>query len=287
MLKFLKKRKPTDELKELLGDYELPHFPTVVTNLLSLLRDPSSPVARIAAQIETKPGMSVRVLRMVNSAAFGLRNELSNVQHAVTLLGRSRLEALAVSVAVRDTLPPTDGLEFLRHFWLTAARRASLARALSQHVHPPTQSEAFTAGLLQNIAVPILAAKHGDKYGDKYGEVYRAWQDYEANETRLEELEKEAFGYDHQTIGALVAETWSLPEFLTHAISQHHADINDSLPEVAFKLVSHIRDRAVDPTVDSLVDVCQKWVNLDRDVLHDLVTKSYEDAEEFCRATQG
>ena len=69
MLRFLKKRTPAAELRSLLRSYELPHFPGTVTTLLSLLRDPTSPTAKIVEQVEADPSMNVRVLRLVNSAA--------------------------------------------------------------------------------------------------------------------------------------------------------------------------------------------------------------------------
>ena len=166
MLNLFRKRKhkePKDDLRELLGDFELPSFPAAVMDVLSLLRDEDSAIKDVVTQIESDPGMSVRVLKTVNAAAFGLRREVSNVVHAINLLGRSQLESLLVAIAVRDTVPEVSIGDFTTaDFWAASSSRAGVARLLARKLHPSTQADACTAGLLQNMAAPVLSTLHGD-----------------------------------------------------------------------------------------------------------------------------
>ena len=85
--------------------------------------------------------------------SYGFRPQRS-VHHAISLLGRDQLESMLLSLAVHDALPskPTLGFEAGR-FWQTAARRATLGRALADKIDPATRSESFTASLLRYHAV--------------------------------------------------------------------------------------------------------------------------------------
>ena len=117
-----KDKKPS--LQDVLGDTPLPTFSSLVLEVLGLLRDPDVPVRTIAKRVMTDPSLSIRVLRMANSAAFGAQRTIDDVAHAVVFLGRRPVESLVLSVAVRDTLPqaPAPGFEANR-FWRTSARR--------------------------------------------------------------------------------------------------------------------------------------------------------------------
>ena len=133
MFKLLKRKNqdPKEELRELLGQYELPTFSSSMVDLLRLLRDPEIPMAEVASRVEMDPGLTVRILRLINSAGFGLMTEVSNLQHAVSLLGRSRLESLVLTFAATEGISvQMDGLDSTR-FWGAAARRATLARVLA------------------------------------------------------------------------------------------------------------------------------------------------------------
>jgi len=113
---------------------------------------------KVAEQTVADPGLVVRVLKTVNSAAYGLRRSVDSMQHACSLMGRSHLESLVLSLPIREVLPdsPSPGFEAGR-FWTTAFRRASLARLLAARFNPSRQAQCFTAGLLLDMAVPLLA----------------------------------------------------------------------------------------------------------------------------------
>lgn len=93
-----------------------------------------------------------------------------------------------------------------------------MAREVAGHLEPSGAMEAFTAGLLQDMAVPVLAAAFPDRYVPLY---------HAANadpEVELWQLEQGEFGFDHAEIGAMMAESWDLPEVLITGIADHHRD---------------------------------------------------------------
>ena len=283
MLTILKKRTKKDgqQLRELLNGYQLPSFSAVVINVLGLLREPESSLNDIAKQLEIDPGMHVKVLKTVNSAAFGLSTKVANIPHAASLLGKSRLESIVLSFAVKDTLPPTDMACFDRgQFWLSAARRARLAQALAQRMHPATQSESFSVGFLQDIAVQVLMATKKESYAT----VYDQWRN--SPEERLDVLEKEAFGFDHPTVGALMIEDWDLPDYLVTMIAGHHSGENASAVEPAVRLVSHIRDNTDLDGTDRFIESCREECGLAPEVTRGMIEKAFEEAEQLSQLLQ-
>jgi len=249
--------------------------------VLAMLRDPESSMTDIAEQLQVDPGMHVKVLKTVNAAAFGLITRVTNLQHAAKLLGRSRLEAIILSHAVSSALPTVHIPSFdIKRFWETAAKRASLARLLARLIHPATEVESFTAGLLQDMAVAVIAnVKKKD-----YTEILEHWNTDKT--TWLHVLEREAFSYDHATIGGLMAEEWNLPERLVVGISEHHDWDGNPDVDAAVKLVSYIResDRSVGSEV--LLKKCQEEFRIHEDRVLEMIDEASEYAHEFAQMFQ-
>ena len=278
MLKFFRKRKKDtkSELENLFGDYEMPSFSSAVMNILTALRNPDISFSKVAKLLDADPGLHVKVLKMVNSAAFGLSRRVGNIHHAVTLLGRSRLETIVLSQAVHKTLPDADVPFFdIRQFWLFSARRASLARVIAHNLHPSTEVESFTAGLLLDMALPILVTLKTNDYKT----ILERWNT--DKESDLNELEREHLGYDHSYVGALIAEKWDLPDYLINAIASCQEKEKDSEVEPAIELVSNIRGENEEETFEKLVQICIEKYDMNNDMVRDIVKTAFEYAEEL------
>ena len=277
MLTFLKKRKknPGKKLRSLLGKFELPSFNATVMKVLSQLRDPDSSIKEIAGQVQIDPGMHVKTLRTVNAAAFGLASKVGNLQHAVSLLGRARLESIIISIAVKDALPEMQSPHLdERRFWETASQRACLAGALAGYLHPSTKTESFISALLQDMAIPVIL--HANR--ERYTVVLDQW--FADKESMLDKIEKKTIGYDHAAIGALMAEEWNLPEHVINAIRGHHGENGDGNSEAAVKLVSHLRYGDEDK-VSVLREKCVTEYEMDAHRLDEMFQKALEDASQF------
>lgn len=252
---------PEAELRDLVGDYELPSFPAVALSTLSLIREQAD-MAEVAASLMKDPGLTVRLLRTVNSAAFGMRKRVTNLQYATSLLGRSRVESLVLTAAVGSALPDSGVID-LAGFWRTSARRACLASRIAAQVDPASQVESFTAGLLQDMAVPVLAGAHGQRYAE-------LWRRSESDDSvSLPELECDAFGYDHAQVGAVLAESWELPEPLITAISDHHA-VGKRAPR-AVEAVAHVCHREPPDELDALRGHCARALELPPETLEPII----------------
>ncbi len=271
------KKDPKKELQVLLGDYALPSFPAVIMEILSALRDDQVPLSEITRLIETDINLSVRILRLVNSAAFGLRHKVNSIQHAVTLLGRSRVESIVLGVGVKETLqkPQVRWFDYER-YWLVSYQRATLARKLASLFLPVRESESFTASLLQDVGIPFLVNAKKETYQP-------VWEAYLRDpEAPLEVLEKKNLGTDHQEVGALLAQFWSFPEYLIKAIGAHHVEED---PEDPTWMITALMSYA-DPWArwEAMAAQVQRLWGMGPEEFKAILEEAFKAAEELYRA---
>ncbi|MEA3361950.1 MAG: HDOD domain-containing protein [Thermodesulfobacteriota bacterium] len=268
-----KKKKTTD-----LEAFDIPSFSAAVINLLSKLRNPDISINELTKELELDPGLHIRVLKTVNSSAFGLSHKVSNIKHAVNLLGRSRLESLVLSVTAKNNLATNQQAAWfdMQEFWKTASRQAAIARILATALHPNTQSDVFTIGLLQNMAIPILANREGDRYRT----LYQQWQTEEVN---LAEEELQLFGIDHATLGAQMADHWGFPDSLIEGIGEHHELENLAIP-LSIRIAALLRENQGDNIAESLSQQAAELFDLDYEQLLPLIEDALEQSAELSEA---
>ena len=245
---FKKKTDPKDGLQKALQGYSLPSFPAAIMQTLERIRDPDACSSSVADALSVAPGLSVRVLRLANSAAFSARNKVENLSQAIALVGFSQLETMVLSVGVSGAMPgqSSPGYEAAR-FWRASARRGVLAHSLASIFCPARGSECFTAGFLQDIAVPLLATKHPDKYGP----ILERWH---AKGGDLCEMEREVCDWDHAEVATWMCHEWDFPENITAAIGGHHGAGYDGYEPLApVSLVALLREEGEDIGVDALI----------------------------------
>ena len=272
------KTDPEAELKQILDGYELPTFPAIYLEALRQVRDADSSATALADTLATDPGLTMRLLRTVNSAAFGLRSQIKSVHHAVSLLGRSSIESMLLSLASHSALPsdPTPGFDPKR-FWKTAARRAATARALADASDPSGRSECFTAALLQDMALPMLS----DRFGNAYAELLERWH---TGDGELQVMEREQFGWDHARVAVLLCAQWSFPESIAEAISAHHGSDDPEIHQLQpVNLVARIREVDDGPGLERFIEEVHATLGLEPDRVRELVDESFHDAEEIAQ----
>lgn len=194
-----------------LGD--LPSFPAVIATALRQLRDPNAALVEVGEALVSDPRISAKLLRMANSTAFALRNPVRSVPHAVSLLGRGTTESLLLGAVVASISGQPKNFDG-RAFWVSGARRGLMARAIAADVSIGMESESFTEGLLQDMAIPYLL-----RTVSAYPGILEA---VAAGEGGLVEIENSVLGYDHATVAGWMADRWEFPEPLCKALSEHH-----------------------------------------------------------------
>ena len=225
------------------------------------------------------PALVVKLLGMVNSAAFGLSQPIPDVGHAASYLGRSQVEQVVLAVAVRETLPSGSARGFeAPRFWKAAAHRAALAAAIAARLHPARQAESFTIGMLQDMAVPVLAHAQSTKYAPVLAEWHRE------REASLCDLERDAFGWCHSDVGGHLGRQWNLPEALVWGIERHHdAGCTDAELPPAVRLVAVLRETEEEYGLECLVETARVDYGLEADWTREAIDKAHAQATELAR----
>ena len=278
---FSKKGQPDRALRKILKGHEAPSFPQMMLRILEKVRDHESGLDEITDMIQWDARLVVRILSTVNTAAYGPANPIQNIGHAVSYLGRSQIEQIVLALAVRDALPsqPAAGFD-PRRYWATAGRRATLGKILADKLHPADAAACFTAGLLQDVAIPVLATVRAEEYGP----VLEQW--HADRDAHLETLEQAAFGWTHADVGGLLGRNWDLPEVLSIAIQDHHrTDTETLLP--ALHLVSILRESQADHGVEALVEEARAQHGLEADWVAEAVQRADAQSAELVELLGG
>ncbi|MBN2801899.1 MAG: HDOD domain-containing protein [Deltaproteobacteria bacterium] len=258
---FIKKKSdPVSSLKKILGDYNLPSFSGTTMQILQALRNPDSSSSDVAEVLSLDPGLTVKVLKIANSAAFSPVKKIENIFQAVALVGMSQLESLVLSAAVSSSMPSdVSGSYDMKKFWEISIIRGVLARELAKIVNSQRQSEAFIAGFLQDMAIPFLV----ESQGAAYLSIHDKWEN---GEGELHILEREQFGWDHAEVGTWICSQWDFPENIASAIGAHHGNeknIYQNHPAVS--LTAGLQEKLLDQSKDILVKQAFELYNISED----------------------
>lgn len=197
---------------------KIPTFQESVHRILALTTSADCSPKDLVQVIEYDPILTMKVLKLVNSAYFGLSQEVISVNHAVVYVGINTIKNVAISVATTGALPKTNkaGLN-MNHFWSHSLAVGVIAKLLAQNkgVGKNEQANYFVAGLLHDIGKVLFAHFMPDDYK-------LVLQKSESENISIHLAEKQLLGFDHSEIGAMVAEKWQLPAELVNSIKSHH-----------------------------------------------------------------
>jgi len=211
----MKTETPALDLQEALAAAQLLALPQSAIRLLQTSQDLEAGPAEFAAPIEFDPGLAGQVLQFVNSSYFGFSRRIASVKEAVTLVGMRTIKNFVLWSAAFSRVPdPKCGGFHLKQLWEDSLRRALFARDLCTLLGSNGADDAFTAALLQDMAIPLLAKGCPKPY-------VRLFEARDDGRTRLSALEHEAFGWTHAEAATKMARLWNLPEELAVIVGGH------------------------------------------------------------------
>jgi len=195
----------------------LPSFPQAAAKLIETSRDEKTSLEDFSKIVETDPGLSVQVLKMVNSAAWGLNRKITTLSEAVIFLGMDETRKLALSMTLfqhlfkNNTTESFDLLLFWRHILSVAVLSHEIAKA----IHYPDPEEAYIAGLLHDMGKMLLVLLGRADYAEFI-------QGLSIDSDMVIEEEQRIMGLGHDEVGAWFCDRWNLPEKLTAVVRYHH-----------------------------------------------------------------
>jgi len=202
-------------ISSLLG--ELPTLPVVVARVLEVVEDTHSSASDLVDIIQNDQAIASKVLKVANSAYYGLAKQVRSIGHAVVLLGFETVRNLSLGVGVfRSFLP--YGLQQaldLERFWEHTIATGVCARMLWHQLKREDSEEVFLAGLIHDIGRLAFLSIQPKQYGVVLRKARRAGRP-------MVEAEQEEFGGTHAELGALLCGRWSFSPGLTDPVRFHH-----------------------------------------------------------------
>lgn len=208
-------QRPSIDLKKVLAGAQLAALPQIAIRLLELSRDERNGPAEFAVVIESDPGLAGQVLRFVNSSYFGFSREIASVKLAITLVGIRTIKNFSLWSAVFSLMPnPRCGPFDLRNLWQDSLRRGLFARNCAKLLGVKEVEEPFSAALLQDMAVPLLAKEASQVY-------VTLLEARDRGRVRLSQIEREAFGWTHAEAAGIMCRQWNLPDAFAQLVESH------------------------------------------------------------------
>ena len=198
---------------------KMPSLPITVTKVLEVCNNPQTSPADLNHVITLDPVLVGRVLKLINSAYYGLGQQVTSLVRAIIMLGINTVKNLALSSAIMDSFTSSKkvhGLD-MEGFWRHSLCVGVSAKLLASKrgIDPKMREEYFTAGLLHDIGkIPLNAVLHND-YTLTLGTADR-------DRISLNLVEEKTLGLDHCTVGASIVKAWNLESAVGDAIIYHH-----------------------------------------------------------------
>ena len=207
---------PELSLKLVAAVDSMPAFPQSVQKILEMTRDVACSPKDLVQVIDKDPVMTVKVLRVIDSAHYSLPKQVTSINHAVVYLGFNTIKNLALGIAAMGVLPlgniaGLDGQQYLLHSLSTAV----IAKQLANRVHGVEPMECFIAGLLHDFG-KVVFARHMPMEFRKALE-YSLW-----NESSLHAALREIIGVDHALVGSMLVEKWNFAPSLVETIRHQY-----------------------------------------------------------------
>ncbi len=216
----------------------LPAFPATVHKVTSIISNPDSSLSELVEVIRLDQAITANILRMCNSAYFGLRHNVDNVHDAVMYLGKQNVVRAVMAAGTSRFFKDEPGYEAeAKDLWEHAVGTALMSQILAKKILKRDDPQLFTAALLHDIGKIIL----GEFVSEKYLEMKNIMS---LRSCSFLEAEEDVLGMNHAGLGGVIATSWHFPLDIQPAIAHHHRP--DRHPETANPMpwLIHLADQA-------------------------------------------
>lgn len=209
---------------------DLPSLPTVAARINMEIEDEALTAKTLGVILSEDPSLVSRVLRLANSAFYGMPRQIASIERAVMILGFDTVKNIALSVSVfsffkqgKSTTIDVNGL------WNHSLGTAVCARVLMSRINGKLAEQAFLLGIVHDIGKTVLISQ-------SLREMEEVRELVCEGKTPLGEAEAKVFGFTHQVIGALLLKEWKFPESIVTGVKVHHTlppELKNCEPETA------------------------------------------------------
>jgi HD-like signal output (HDOD) protein/signal transduction histidine kinase len=259
----------------------LPTLPHILLQLIETCNRQEKGIKDLSKIINQDPSISERVLRLVNSAYYSLKQKITSVDQALLLLGMDAVKNIAISSSIYQVFHrPRKGSAFdLKQFWWHSLSAAAISRRLALRTQYPTPDEAFLSGLLHDIGRIVLWANLEEEYekilrssGWRSGVMLKA-------ERKL--------GLNHAEVGAWLIRRWDLSSFMPDALLYHHDPPERIVHSSSLVQIVYLANRLCPIVAEEREEgfqVGMRVLGLERRELEAVVEESGEEVREIARS---
>src|SRR5487761_1970476 len=190
---------------------KMPAFPKSVQRILELTRDVNCSPKELVMVIEKDPVMTMKLLRILNSAFYSFPKQITSVNQSVVYLGLNTVKNMALSFAAMGSLPKNNAAGFdVQRYLLHSLTTASLARTLCQKYYQDDTDPAdcYITGLLHDFGKVVFAQFMPEEFK-------RALEYSQEQLISLHLAEQKIIGIDHTVVGGMLVEKWQFPRQLS------------------------------------------------------------------------
>ncbi len=210
-------------LKDKITGYidKMPPLPISVTKVMEICRMPNASPTDLNKVISLDPVLLARVMRLINSAYYGISQEVTSLARAIIMLGINTVKNLALSTAVLAGVKASKEKASVLNmdgFWLHSLVVGTAAKLIAnmRGVDPKEQENFFIAGLLHDIGKIALNNRAPEEF-------LRAIQEGDRSRIPLVDAERMVLGFTHEEAGLMIMETWKLGDELADVVAFHHS----------------------------------------------------------------
>lgn len=265
----------------------VPSMPQVVLRFLQIMQDPDFEYDHLVKALSADPGTVGELLRLSNSALFGVRNKVVSTKQALTLLGPKRTRSLLLGRYLVDSMAKAKSNDLdMGYFWRRSLTGSVIASRFAQKRIPRAQDEAFIGGLLADIGIPILL----EAFPKAYAPIAAEYRPDGAPITPEQELE--AVEVTHAQVSAMVLAHWTVPDSVANAVNLQHSSTPGTGDVATVARILNAADRIAallcgTPSPETIVETCTgalEFAGMDEGELIRILPSIEEDITEMADA---
>lgn len=195
----------------------LPTLPVVVHNIIATARDQNTSAKDLAEFISNDQAISTRVLRVANSAYYGMSREIDSISRAIVIIGFKEVISLTLGMGVFSALSKecSDTLIDMPEMWKHSIGVGFAVKKILKAIQRPADESTLLMGLLHDTGKIIFCLFLHDEYETVLKEAHD-------RRTALCKAEKEHFGLDHAEMAYVLMDHWNFPEHIIRPVRHHH-----------------------------------------------------------------
>ncbi len=258
----------------------LPSLPHILVKLIDFCDNDDVPISNIAPLVAKDSSLSSSVLRLVNSAYFGLNRTFSSLDQAVVFLGAGTIKNLAITASVQQVfkgIRKNSGFN-LGSFWYQSLLCATLGKRIGQAANLSNLEEAYLAGLLHNIGQLLLFVS--------FPKELTLSRENSANVLQECAEEERLIGITHCEAGSWLLKKWKINTFIADATLYHHQrieQIKEGFPLVKITYLAACLAESSDEELDTRLGLADVLLGLGRERMLEIVTDAKEEVIEIAQ----